>query len=70
MTPNDREALGRLINDTAVQAAIEEMMDGLTKQAVGKTDAETRQQALHMLWGLEALVVKMRTSAPKGANRG
>lgn len=55
--------LGRVFNDPATIEAIDELKAHLTKKATAKSsDAASRQDNLYMLWGLEALIVKIRAS--------
>ena len=63
MTPNSRATLARILNDDAVKEAIYELKVDLTKKAVSsKNGDESRKRNLDMLWGLEALIVKMRAN--------
>lgn len=64
MTPNSKATLARIFDDEAVIEAIDELKDDLTKKAVSsQNDDEARKKNLDMLWGLEALIVKMRANA-------
>lgn len=63
MTPSARATLARFFEDEAVKEAIEELKADLTKKAVSsQADNEARRKNLDMLWGLEALIVKMRAN--------
>lgn len=63
MTPNSRATLARIFDDEAVKEAIGELKADLTKKAVSsQNDDEARKKNLDMLWGLEALMVKMRAN--------
>lgn len=63
MTPNAKASLARIFAEEAVIEALEELKADLTKKAVSsQNDDEARKKNLHMLWGLEALVVKMRAN--------
>lgn len=63
MTPNSRATLARIFDDEAVKEAIDELKADLTKKAVSsQNDDEARKKNLDMLWGLEALIVKMRAN--------
>lgn len=63
MTPNSRATLARILDDEAVKEAIDELKADLTKKAVSsQNNDEARKKNLDMLWGLEALMVKMRAN--------
>lgn len=63
MTPNSRATLARILDDEAVKEAIDELKADLTKKAVSsQNNDEARKKNLDMLWGLEALIVKMRAN--------
>ena len=62
MDPQNRHSLARLLNEAGTQEAIEALKLQLTQVAVSKGKApEKRTESLHMLWGLEALLVKMKS---------
>tara|TARA_R110000744_G_scaffold36780_4_gene84741 strand:+ start:245 stop:466 length:222 start_codon:yes stop_codon:yes gene_type:complete len=63
MTPSTKSALKSLFSDEAVNEAIAALKLDLTRKAVSSgSDEDTRKQNLNMLWGLEALVVKVRAN--------
>ena len=63
MTPNSKAALARVFSDDAVKEAIDELRADLTKKAVSsQSDDEARKKNLDMLWGLNALIVKVRAN--------
>jgi len=56
--------LGRVFNDPATIEAVDELKADLTKKATASSgDAVSRQKNLDMLWGLEALMVKIRANS-------
>lgn len=62
MSVSDRSAaiLSRVFSDPATNEAIDELKADLTKKATSKAgDAVSRQENLYVLWGLEALIVKI-----------
>ena len=66
MTPKSRATLARILDDEAVKEAIDELKSNLTKKAVSsQNNEEARKKNLDMLWGIEALIVKMRANVEK-----
>lgn len=64
ISPRARTILSRVFSDDATIEAIEELKADLTKKVVSsQNDAVSRQKNLDMLWGLEALVVKIRANS-------
>lgn len=63
ISQQSREALARLFSDRATLEAIDELKADFVKKATSsKGDAQSRQKNLDMLWGIEALVVKVRAN--------
>jgi hypothetical protein len=63
MTPNSRATLARIFDDEAVKEAIDELKADLTKKVISSQSGdEARKKNLDMLWGLEALIVKIRAN--------
>jgi len=59
-----RVVLARTFNEPATIEAIDELKADLTKKATSSQgDAVSRQKNLDMLWGLEALIVKIRANS-------
>lgn len=66
MSISDRsqEILTRVFNDPATLEAIGELKADLTKSAVSSQgDDQSRKRNLDMLWGVEALMVKIRANS-------
>lgn len=63
ISQQSRETLARLFSDRATIEAIDELKADFVKKATSsKSDAQSRQKNLDMLWGIEALVVKVRAN--------
>ena len=64
VSSRSRVILTRVFSDDATIEAIDELKADLTKKATASAgDATSRQKNLDMLWGLEALVVKVRANS-------
>lgn len=63
MNENHKQALKGLFQNSGVTEAIDELKADLTRKALDRnSDEPTRTKNRDMLWGLEALVVKMRAN--------
>jgi len=64
ISDRSREILTRIFSDDATVEAIAELKADLTKSATSsRNDEETRKRNLDMLWGIEALMVKIRANS-------
>ncbi len=62
-----QENLRRLLAEDGVQEAVEEVKRDLTRSAVSKnSSAEERDEYCHMLWALDALMVKIQSHIEQG----
>jgi len=64
ISDRSREILTRVFNDPSTVEAIDELKADLTKSAVSSQgDEQSRKKNLDMLWGVEALMVKIRANS-------